>query len=186
MTGKQTGVIVAAQQTKEVSKIDLAAMTILLAVSSVSDMYHYRIPNAVVVSGWLAGLAFRWNSAGMAGMGAGIFCIVMSIVFLLPLYGVGGIGAGDVKLLSVVSGVYGLGFWMKTGVVFAVLAAVISIIHMISRKILIKRLRYFFHYIFWNRTDTYYDPERDGREMVVPLAPVLAVAYFIVYGYGIA
>lgn len=171
----------AARKQKEVREIDCVAMTILLAAGSVSDLYHYRIPNYLIVSGWLTGLAFRLYRAGAVGLANGIYCIVVSIILLFPLYYIRAVGAGDIKLLSVVSGVYGLEFWVRTGVVFAVLAAMISLLHMLRRKSLINRFQYCIHYIFTKRTDVYYDPERDGREMVIPLAPVLAAAYYIVY-----
>lgn len=163
------------------NKIDCVAMTILLAGSSVSDLYYYRIPNNLIVAGWLAGLVFRICNAGISGLGDGIFCIAAGIILLFPLYIVRGMGAGDIKLLSVVSGMYGLGFWMRTGVVFAVLAAMISIFRMIRKGLLVKRIRYFFHFIFGERAGAYYDAERDGRDMVIPLAPILAIAYYIVY-----
>lgn len=163
------------------NKIDCVAMTILLAGSSVSDLYYYRIPNNLIMAGWLTGLVLRLCNAGISGLGDGIFCITASIILLFPLYIVRGLGAGDIKLLSVVSGIYGLGFWVRTGVVFAVLAAVISIFRMIRKRLLVNRIRYCFHYIFRKRTGAYYDAERDGRDMVIPLAPVLAIAYYIVY-----
>lgn len=156
-------------------------MTILLAGSSVSDLSYYRIPNCLIVAGWLAGLVFRLWHAGLPGLGAGIFCIAAGMALLFPLYCIRGLGAGDIKLLSVISGIYGLGFWVRTGVVFAVLAAIISMLHMLRKGLLVKRFQYCFHYIFRERTGAYYDMGRDGREMVIPLAPVLAVAYYIVY-----
>jgi prepilin peptidase CpaA len=156
-------------------------MTILLLASSVSDLRSYRIPNYFIVSGWLTGLAFRLYRMGVSGLGSGMICIVTGIVLLLPLYLLKAAGAGDVKLLSVICGMYGVEFWLKTVAVFGVLAAVVSMVHMIRKKSLHYRFTYLFHYIFAGSREVYYDPVRDGREMTIPLAPVLTMAYYIVY-----
>lgn len=100
---------------------------------------------------------------------------------MFPFYLMKGVGAGDVKLLSVICGVYGMEFWIKTVAVFGTLAAAVSLFHMIRKKNLRYRFQYLFHYIFMGGGNAYYDPERDGREGVIPLAPVLTAAYYIVY-----
>jgi prepilin peptidase CpaA len=156
-------------------------MTILLTASSFSDLRFYRIPNYLIVSGWLMGLAFRLSAGGVSGLWDGLFCIAAGIVLLFPVYLLNGMGAGDVKLLSVICGIYGLAFWARTTVVFAVLSAAGSLVHMIRKKCFVHRFRYFFRYVFGGGEGAYYDSERDGREMVIPLAPILAAAYFIVY-----
>lgn len=99
---------------------------------------------------------------------------------LFPLFYLRVIGAGDVKLLSVISGFYGLGIWMKTGIVFLFLAGVVSLVYMVRKKLFLRRFQYFIHYIFYDRKSTYYLPERDGREVVIPMTPLLAVAYYLV------
>lgn len=156
-------------------------MTVILIASSVSDLHDYRIPNGVILSGWLTGLAFRFWQTGIAGAGDGIFCIAISIFALFPLFAIRAMGAGDVKLLSVISGYYGLAFGVKTVLVFFLLAGVVSLIQLLKKKWLIRRFSLFFRYLLYDRKTEYYEPERDGRDMVIPLAPVLSVAYYLVY-----
>ncbi len=162
-------------------KIDCVAMTVILTASSVSDLYKYKIPNRWILIGWLSGLFFRLYESGISGMGEGIFCVAVSILLLWPLFMIRGIGAGDVKLLSVISCYYGLGFWYETGIVFLIFAGVVSIVQILKEKILRKRFQYFIHYVLYDRKSKYYMSERDGNAMTIPLAPLLAVAYYIVY-----
>ena len=45
-------------------------MTILLVLSSVSDLKQYRIPNDLIVAGWLVALLLRWYEQGLVGVSA--------------------------------------------------------------------------------------------------------------------
>ena len=71
-------------------------------------------------------------------------------------------------------------FWVHTGIVFAVLAAVASLLHMLGKRQFLERMKYFVYCAVLHRTKTYYDVKRDGYEMVIPLAPLAAMAYYIV------
>lgn len=180
MTKKCPDDIVATPNRRGGEKIAGVAVTILLMASSVSDLKDYRIPNYLILSGWLSGLAFRLYQGGIPAMGDGIFCITVSILSLMPLYFLRGIGAGDVKLLSVISGFYGLMFWLKTGIIFLFLAGAASVVRIIRKKIFWKRIHFFIYYVFHKRSGPYYDLKRDGREMVIPMAPLLLMAYYFV------
>ncbi len=107
--------------------------------------------------------------------------MVVSILLLWPLFTIRGIGAGDIKLLSVISCYYGLAFWAETGVVFLFIAGVVSIVQILKQGILRERFRYFITYFLYDRKSKYYEPERDGRSMTIPLAPFMAVAYYFIY-----
>lgn len=180
LTWWERGAIVGVTTAKGGGVIDYAAMTILLTLSSISDLQDYQIPNDLVLAGWLSALVCRLYGQGLAGMGAGIFCIMMGIIVLMPLYCIRGMGAGDIKLLSVIGGMYGVEVWMQTGIVFAVLAAAFSLIHMLRKHLFANRICYLFHYVISGQKEIYYDAVRDGREMTIPLAPVVAMAYYIV------
>lgn len=156
-------------------------MTLLLTACSVSDLRDYRIPNYLICSGWLSGLAFRLYQGGLPALGDGVVCIMVSILVLMPLFCIRAVGAGDVKLLSVISGFYGLIFWGKTGILFLFLAGTVSLIQMLRKKLFLYRFQYFIHFIMYQRKEIYYQPERDGRDMVIPMTPLLAVAYYLVY-----
>lgn len=159
-------------------------MTILLIASSVSDLREYKIPNDLIIAGWLSGLVFRFWYGGTAGLGAGIGCIIISVLAGMPLFALHVAGSGDIKLFSVICCYYGLAFGVRVGVISVFLAGILSGIHMIQNKLFFKRYRYLFHYILHGRKNVYYAPDRDGREMVIPMAPVLAVAYYVTIIYA--
>lgn len=84
-------------------------VTVLLVVAAVIDGIQLRVPNwltfPMIVSGWVysATLAGVGPWEGLAWSLVGTF---VGLALLLPLYAIGGMGAGDVKLLA------GVGAWM--------------------------------------------------------------------------
>lgn len=79
---------------------------VLLIWAAYIDGKELRVPNWLTFPMILAGLAFNaivhgWSGAEFAGWG-----IVCGLLTLLPLYAIGGMGAGDVKLMA------GLGAWL--------------------------------------------------------------------------
>lgn len=80
---------------------------VLVFVASVMDVTARRVPNAYVFAGMAAGLLLGTIRGGIAGFGAaglwtsfGGACTGF-LVFSLP-YWLGGLGAGDVKLMTAV------------------------------------------------------------------------------------
>jgi Flp pilus assembly protein protease CpaA len=73
----------------------------LVLQAAASDLAWRRIPNVLVLSGLLLALALHWRlggggallDQGLAGAGVGL-------LLFLPMYGLGGMAAGDVKLLA--------------------------------------------------------------------------------------
>ena len=180
LTGWIAGCYSGRHQAKGGGRIHCVAMTILLVLSSVSDLKQYRIPNDLIVAGWLVALLLRWYEQGLVGVGAGVCCVLLGTAALLPMFCIRGMGAGDIKLLSVIAGMYGMKFWVHTRIVFAVLAAVASLLHMLGKRQFLERMKYFVCCAVLHRRKTYYDVKRDGYEMVIPLAPLAAMAYYIV------
>ncbi len=83
-------------------------VTATLIVAAAIDGWKLKVPNWItfplIVSGWIySGAAFGWE--GFAYSLLGTFA---GLAMLLPLYAIGGMGAGDVKLLA------GVGAWVWT------------------------------------------------------------------------
>lgn len=74
----------------------------LLGIAVASDLWRHRIPNLLVLSGLVAGLAFQAYLSGLAGVGAGVLGMSICAVVFMPLYAFGGMAAGDVKLMAMV------------------------------------------------------------------------------------
>jgi prepilin peptidase CpaA len=96
-------------------------VTVVLILAAVIDGFELKVPNWVtfpfILSGWLySTLAFGWEGLGWSVVGT-----LIGLGLLLPAYAIGGMGAGDVKLLA------GVGAWVygtHTAYAFAVSAIV--------------------------------------------------------------
>src|SRR4249920_1529063 len=103
-------------------------VTITLIVAAVIDGLKLKVPNWItfpmIISGWIYSATLS-PYAGWEGLVYSLIGTVVGLGLLLPLYAIGGMGAGDVKLLA------GIGAWvwgMVTLYAFAVSAIVGGII----------------------------------------------------------
>lgn len=81
-------------------------VSIVLVVAAVIDGWKLKVPNwltfPMIVSGWVYSLA----SGGWTGLGYSVLATFFGLALLYGIYMVGGMGAGDVKLLA------GIGAWV--------------------------------------------------------------------------
>lgn len=73
------------------------------AISAVTDLLYDRIFNGVVLSALLTVLLMRFAFEGPSGLLKALLTCVLTGAILFPVYLVKGLGAGDVKLISVLT-----------------------------------------------------------------------------------
>ncbi|VVO17661.1 prepilin peptidase [Pseudomonas fluorescens] len=74
----------------------------LLGYAVASDLRRHRIPNLMVLLGLALGLTSQVQAAGLSGLGNGTLGMLIGFGLFLPMYAVGGMAAGDVKLMAMV------------------------------------------------------------------------------------
>ncbi len=92
----------------------LTVVCAAMIVAAVIDGWKLKVPNwltfPLILSGWLLGLLNNFDllaSAGFqGGLGAALAGTALGFVLLFPVYSVGGMGAGDVKMQM------GFGSWV--------------------------------------------------------------------------
>ncbi len=84
-------------------------VTVTLVVAAVIDGLKLKVPNWItfpmIVSGWIYSAVLS-PYAGWEGLWLSLIGTAVGLALLMPAYAVGGMGAGDVKLLA------GVGAWM--------------------------------------------------------------------------
>jgi len=80
----------------------IATLLVLLAAAVVTDLKSHRIPNILLAPALSIALLIQAIHGGADGLVMAVGGLTVGLAMLMPLYLVGGMGAGDVKLLGVV------------------------------------------------------------------------------------
>ncbi|MCC2685130.1 MAG: hypothetical protein K0R75_2029 [Paenibacillaceae bacterium] len=113
----------------------------ILAVCVVTDLKSRTIYNAVTFPGTIAGLILQTVFQGVPGLVDAVFGLAAGFGILLIPYLLGGMGAGDVKLLAMVGAFKGLTFVLFTSVYMALIGGVIALALLLMRKGVFERLK---------------------------------------------
>ena len=96
-----------------VEKWPLLAVCAAMVVAAFIDWWKFKVPNwltfPIILSGWLLGLLNMFEAVPYGGsgyIGASLAGTFLACALLLPVYAVGGMGAGDVKMTM------GFGAWI--------------------------------------------------------------------------
>lgn len=82
-------------------------LALALVAASLTDVAHQRIPNVITYPLALFGLIYNIVLAGMSGLLFSLSGILVGGGILLLFYVLGGMGAGDVKLMAAVGSILG-------------------------------------------------------------------------------
>jgi prepilin peptidase CpaA len=112
-----------------------AALIVVLAICTISDLRERRIPNAVLLPALVFALALHGSSSGFAGIGLAVGGLAVGLLFLMPLYVMRGMGAGDVKLLGVAGAFLGPWGALVAGSMTLITGAVMGIAWVVWRSV---------------------------------------------------
>lgn len=82
-------------------------LSILLIAALLSDLRSHRIPNLLLLPALGLSLLVHTLGLGLEGLVGVVSGLAVGIAMLLPMYVVGGMAAGDVKLLGIVGSFLG-------------------------------------------------------------------------------
>ena len=126
----------------------MVALCILLLLVCLTDYSTTKIPNILIVAIGFWGLIYQYQVSKGAGLKWYLLIGGMVFIVLYFVYKIGGIGAGDVKLYTVM-----VGFFQSQAVLYFLFysflfAAVLSIIKMLREHSGRERILYLFDYIW--------------------------------------
>lgn len=155
---------------------------LILTIAAYDDWKVHRIANKWIIIGWSMGMLLRFLEGGFRALGLGFVVLMVSLMVGWPLYHIGGIGAGDIKLSSVIGVLCGLHFLGKVLVIMSVIAGVLSFVQLWRKAELKQRCTALLVYIldrgyFKGR---YYHPVSNERDRVIPLAPITWIAFVMI------
>lgn len=131
----------------EVRKISTFLIWSILTTGCLFDARDYKIPNELIILGYIGGLLLNLHSYQIMGVAIFITKAIWPILLLSLLTVVRGLGAGDVKLFSVMSTVVGAADLVTTFIYSVMIAGVIAIGLCIKNGHIVKRKLHYSYYI---------------------------------------
>ncbi len=169
-------------------------VTVTLVVAAVIDGLKLKVPNWItfpmIITGWVYSATLS-PYAGWEGLMYSLLGTAVGLALLLPAYAIGGMGAGDVKLLA------GVGAWVWSTITLYAFAVSAIVGGVIALLMVVVRRKWFKHQAqFWmicNEILTIKDPEklaaiaaeRKATMMLLPYGIPIAIgtiAYFAIAG----
>ncbi len=86
--------------------IPIAIVAIVAFVAAIVDVRLFKVHNRLTVPLAISGLLFHTWQAGGSGLAFSFFGLLVGFASLIVFYAMGGLGAGDVKLMA------GIGAWL--------------------------------------------------------------------------
>jgi prepilin peptidase CpaA len=164
---------------------------LLLIWAAWIDGKELRVPNWLTFPMVFAGLALNTYLGGWEGFQFGLWGMAVGLATLMPLYAVGGMGAGDVKLMA------GMGAWLGGEVTWWAFVVSVVVGAVMALVMAMRNGRFQHHYgnalMILNEWWTIRDPrqlssiarERKPRMQLLPYGiPICigSIAYFIYAG----
>ncbi len=113
---------------------------LILLIAVVYDQREQRIPNYLILSGLIFGLGWNLYTGGLEGLVFSLKGFAAGLAFLFIPFAMGGMGAGDVKLLGVVGVFKGYLFAFHTFVYMALWGGLIAVGLLLLRGKLLKTI----------------------------------------------
>ena len=143
--------------------------------------------NDIIVIGIIAGLTFRISEYGVRGIIVWFHGAAVPVILLWMLFRYRMLGAGDIKLFSVIGGMYGLPVIINTMILAFMAGGVLSVIRLLQTGGFMNRLQYLAGFISSQCRErnyiSYYQCERDGRTPVIHFTIAILVG-FLMYQFG--
>lgn len=154
-----------------------------MSVAVYEDIKSYTISNVLILIGWISGFLLQIMTNGIQGIGYWCLGCIIPIVVTYVLFYFKMLGAGDIKLLSVIGGMCGIGFLKSVLSVSLFVGAVLSLMQMLRWKQLQIRFLYFFKYVTemieTKQYVPYYESKRDGTKCVIRFSIAIGIAVCI-------
>jgi prepilin peptidase CpaA len=116
-------------------------LIILLLICVITDLKERKIYNKVLFPVFFIAVTYHIFTNGWSGIADSLLGALVGLSILLIPYLMGGMGAGDVKLLAVIGAINGMGFVLMTALYMALAGGIIGIFIILFRKGVLKSIK---------------------------------------------
>ena len=122
-------------------------LILVLITCFITDITRQKIYNKVIFPSFIAAVLLNTWFSGFAGFKLSLLGFATGLCILLIPYFLGGMGAGDVKLLSLIGAVKGSIFVLNTAIYMALIGGAIAILVIIFQKQTISFIKSLFSWL---------------------------------------
>lgn len=154
----------------------------LLSIAAAADIQSLRISNRLIVSGLFLGCFFQVFQMGAKGIGVFLLNASLPVVLFYLLFLMRALGAGDIKLFSMIGGIWDLQVLMITIAASFLVAAAMSFCKILYYRNFISCLRIFREYIeqaVLCRKILKYPQESQGNQHIIHFSIAILIGYAI-------
>lgn len=162
----------------EVSPYLLVLLGSVLLVAVITDVRSRRIPNALILFGWLGGFALNGVLGGGAGLLDSATGWLLCLGIGLPFWLLGWMGAGDVKLVAAVGVILGLDLAAYALVGIGLAGGILAVAQLLRHGLLMQSAHRFLAMVGLSvaaKRATYVEPTAEEGRLVLPYAIPIAV-----------
>ncbi|WP_349409451.1 prepilin peptidase [Pseudalkalibacillus sp. SCS-8] len=130
-------------------------LLIVLAICVITDLKSRLIYNKVIFPALLLSILLHIFFDGLSGLGFSLLGFLVGFSILLIPYFLGGMGAGDVKLLALIGAAKGPMFVLHTSIYMALIGGVLALFILIFSGGAFKRFKYYVYCLFVRKNGVY-------------------------------
>lgn len=124
-------------------------LVLVLIICFITDFMKQKIYNVVIFPSLFVAIVLNTVFYGFEGIKMSLLGLLTGFIILLIPYFLGGMGAGDVKLLAFIGAVKGSLFVLNTAVYMAAIGGIIALIIIMFRKQTISFFKSLFTWLFY-------------------------------------
>lgn len=141
---------------------------VVAVLASAEDIWRRRVSNAVTAGAFAAGVALRSWLFGLDGLWDALLGAGIGFVVFLVFYWLGGMGGGDIKLMSAFGTIVGGKQIFLAAVLTGIIGAMMAVAFLAVRKL--RRL---------GSSDSV--PATPDRKMMIPYAPAISLGMLLTF-----
>lgn len=141
---------------------------VVAVLASAEDIWRRRVSNAVTAGAFVAGVGLRSWLFGLDGLWDALLGAVIGFVVFLVFYWLGGMGGGDIKLMSAFGTIVGGKQIFLAAVLTGIIGAMMAVAFLAVRKL--RRLA--------SSDPVLATPD---RKMMIPYAPAISLGMLLTF-----
>lgn len=160
-------------------------LLILLFLAAVNDIRTSRISNRLILAGFGMGILFRLWEEGPIGIFIFFIHAIVPIIFLFILFLMRVLGAGDIKLFSIISSICGFREWIGCVTAAFIIGAILAVVRMVCLRNLGMRilcLRIYIRTILTERSFFPYPFGAKEQENTIHFSIAILIGYLVNLG----